>query len=233
MGKTKVAIITASGHGIGAAVARELSVDHRVVLMSRSLEATELARDLGGIGMEGSVTQEADLRRLVQAAMDTYNRIDVLVNNTGRPGTGDLLDVTDMEWCEGFDLLVLNVVRMARLITNQMVSQGGGAIVNISSYAALEPTLSYPISATLRAALSAFTKLYADRYATAGIRMNNILLGYLDNHQRDADVYRQIPMQRLGTLTEVAKTVRFLLSPDAGYITGRNIRVDGGLSRSL
>jgi NAD(P)-dependent dehydrogenase (short-subunit alcohol dehydrogenase family) len=233
MDKIKVAIVTASRRGIGAAIARELAADYRLVLMSRSPEATTLAQELGGIGLAGSVTQEADLQRLVRVALDAYNRIDAVVNNTGHPVKGDLLEVTDEEWHESLDLLVLNVVRMARLVTQQMVSQGGGAIVNISSCAAVEPTLRFPASATLRAALSGFAKLYADRYANTGVRMNNVLLGNFDNLQRNDQEHLQIPMGRFGTVDEAAKTVRFLLSPEASYITGQNIRVDGGLTRSL
>lgn len=233
MQKTKVAIVTASGRGIGAAIARELATDYHLVLMSRSSEATQLARELGGIGLTGSVTQMADLRRLVDAAMEAYNRIDAVVNNTGHAAKGELLEVTDEEWHESLDLLLLNVVRMTRLVTPQMLSQGGGAIVNISTFAAVEPTLRFPVSATLRAALSGFTKLYAERYAGAGLRMNNVLPGHLSNYERDEEERQQIPVGRAGTVTEVAKTVRFLLSADASYVTGQNIRVDGGLTRSL
>lgn len=233
MQKTKVAIVTASGRGIGAAIARELATDYHLVLMSRSSEATQLARELGGIGLTGSVTQTADLRRLVDAAMEAYNRIDAVVNNTGHAAKGELLEVTDEEWHESLDLLLLNVVRMTRLVTPQMLSQGGGAIVNISTFAAVEPTLRFPVSATLRAALSGFTKLYAERYAGAGLRMNNVLPGHLSNYERDEEERQQIPVGRAGTVTEVAKTVRFLLSADASYVTGQNIRVDGGLTRSL
>jgi NAD(P)-dependent dehydrogenase (short-subunit alcohol dehydrogenase family) len=169
----------------------------------------------------------------VRAAMAAYNRIDAVVNSTGHPVQRDLLEVTDEEWHANLDLLVLNVVRMARLVTEQMVSQGGGAIVNISSCVAVEPTLRFPVSATLRAALSNFAKLYADRYGSAGVRINNVLLGHFDNLQRDDEDRQRVPMQRFGTVEEAAKTVRFLISPEASYITGQNIRVDGGLTRSL
>lgn len=233
MDKTKVAIITAAGRGIGAAIARELANDYHLVLMSRSPEATHLARELGGIGLVGSVTEYADLQRLVEAAMTAHNRIDAVVNNTGHATKGDLLAVTDEDWHASLDLLVLNVVRMARLVTPQMVTQGGGAIVNISTFAAVEPTLRFPVSAALRAALSGFAKLYSDKYASAGVRMNNVLPGHLANFWKEEEERHQIPMRRPGTVIEVAKTVRFLISPDASYITGQNIRVDGGLTRSL
>lgn len=233
MAKSKVAIVTAAGRGIGAAIARELADDHDLVLLSRSPAVLELADQLGGIGMTGSVTQAADLERVVKMAIDTHGRIDVVVNNTGHAATGELLQISDVQWHECLDLLLLNVVRVARQVTDHMLRQGGGAIVNISTYAALEPSLQFPVSSTLRSALSAFTKLYAERYAAAGIRMNNVLPGHLNNYESTEESLREIAMHRPGTLEEVAKTVRFLLSSDASYITGQNIRVDGGLTRSL
>lgn len=230
----KVAIITAAGKGIGAAVARELAGSgYRVSLLSSSGGALSLAGELDGIGMTGSVADPADLKQLVESTLTRYGRIDAVVNNTGHPPKGELLDITDADWHRGLDLLVLNVVRMARLVTPVFVGQGGGAIVNISTFAAFEPELGFPVSSSLRAALAGFTKLYADRYAADGIRINNVLPGYMDNYPESDANLAKIPMQRYARVQEVAKTVRFLLSDDAGYITGQNIRVDGGITHSI
>ena len=230
----KVAIITAAGKGIGAAVARELaSSGYRVSLLSSSGGALTLAEELGGIGLTGSVTEPDDLARLVESTLARYGRIDAVVNNTGHPPKGDLLDISDADWHRGLDLLVLNVIRMARLVTPVFVRQGGGAIVNISTFAAFEPELTFPVSSSLRTALAGFTKLYADRYAAEGIRINNVLPGYMDNYPESAGNLAKIPMKRYARVQEVAKTVRFLLSDDAGYITGQNIRVDGGITHSI
>ena len=122
---------------------------------------------------------------------------------------------------------------MSRVVTPIMKGQGGGAIVNISTFAAFEPSATFPISASLRAALGSFTKLYADTYAQDGIRMNNILPGFVDSYPVSDDVVKQIPMGRYGSVQEIAKTARFLLSDEAGYITGQNIRVDGGITRGV
>jgi len=233
MDTTKVVIITAAGRGIGASTARELAKDHKLVLMSRSNEASELASELGGIGIAGSVTKESDLSRLVETALDKYGRVDQVVNNTGHPAKGDLLEISDCKWHENLDLLLLNVVRMARLVTEQMIEQGGGEIVNISSVAAIEPSLRFPVSSTLRSALSSFTRLYADRYAAEGIRMNSILLGHFENLPREKEEVERIPMRRCGTMEEAARTVRFLLSDGASYITGQSIELDGGSTRSF
>mgnify|MGYP006091534157 FL=1 len=234
MSDAKVAVITAGGGGMGGAVARELhQCGYEVALMSRSKAAEELALELGGLGVRGSVTDARALESLVSQTLDRYGRIDAVVNHTAHPPKGELLDITDEQWRDGFDMLILNVVRMSRLVTPVMLRDGGGAIVNITTFAALEPELALPVSCTLRAGLASYAKLYADRYAAEGIRMNNLLPGYIDSLNHTEETRSKIPMQRIGTTTEVAKTAAFLLSEGAGYITGQNIIVDGGVTRHV
>src|ERR687893_1747345 len=232
--REKAAIVTAAGSGMGAACARELaSRGYAVALMSTSGKAEALAKELGGLGLTGSVTEEDDLEAFVGETLDSYGRIDGVVNSTGHPASGEILDLTDEQWHEALDLVLLNVVRMARLVTPVMLRQGGGAIVNISTFSAFEPSATFPVSSSLRSALAGFTELYADRYAAQGIRMNNVLPGFMDSFEVDERTRASIPMQRPGTVEEIAKTVAFLVSPDASYITGQNLRVDGGLTRSV
>ncbi len=174
----RIAIVTASGRGIGAACARFLvDAGWQVSLMSRSPAASALATELGAIGIQGSVTQSMDLERLVCATIERFGRIDGVVNNTGDPRRAELLELTDDDWHADLDLILLNVVRMARLVTPIMASQRSGSIVNISAADAFEPENRFPIGSTFRAALGVWTKLYADRYAEAGIRMNAVLPG--------------------------------------------------------
>jgi NAD(P)-dependent dehydrogenase (short-subunit alcohol dehydrogenase family) len=229
-----VVLVTAASKGIGAACARDLAArGYRVSLLARSADVETLARELGGGATRGSVDSADDLDRFVHETIAAYGRIDAVVNNTGNPPKGALLELADSDWRAGLDMLLLNVVRMARLVTPAMRAQGGGAFVNISTFAAVEPDARFPVSSALRAALGSFCKMYADQEAKHNIRMNNVLPGFIDTRPVSEAIRATIPAARYGRAEEIARTVTFLLSPDAAYLTGQSLRVDGGLTRSL
>lgn len=230
----KAAIVTAASKGMGAACAKELaSRGYKVALLARSESVKQLAEELGGIAVLGSVTNKDDIKKLVDTTMGAFGRIDAVVNNTGHPAKGDLLSLSEDQWREGLDMVLLNVTKMAQLVIPIMKKQGSGAMVNISTFAAYEPSPDFPISSVLRAALGSYTKLLADDCAAHNIRINNVLPGFIDSYAVDESVKQSIPMQRAGKVEEIAKTVAFLLSDDAGYITGQNIKVDGGITKSV
>ena len=230
----KVAIITAASRGMGAAIAQELAAnDYKVMLMSKSGRADQVAASLNGLAITGDVLNPNDLATLVDATIENYGRVDVVVNNTGHPPKGDLLKISDDDWHLGLDMVMLNVVRMARIVTPYMLQQGSGSILNISTFAAYEPDASFPVSASLRAALGSFTKMYADEYAPHNIRMNNLLPGFINSYPETEDIVAKIPMKRFGKVQEIAQAAHFLVSDQSSYITGQNLRVDGGLTRSV
>ncbi|MCB2052679.1 MAG: SDR family oxidoreductase [Geminicoccaceae bacterium] len=232
--RDKVALLTAAGSGMGAACARRLAADgYAVAILSSSGKGEALAVELGGFGVTGSNQDEAAMRALVDGAMQRFGRIDAVVNSAGNGPRGGVLELTDADWHEGLDVYFLPMVRIARLVTPIMLRQGEGAFVNITSYATFEPDPLFPTSGVARAGLSAFTKLFADRYAADGLRMNNVLPGFIDSKPVKDELRARIPMGRYGGMEEIAATVAFLLSEGAGYVTGQNIRVDGALTRAV
>ncbi|MEM6428848.1 MAG: SDR family oxidoreductase [Deinococcota bacterium] len=231
---SKVAVITAGGSGMGAGAARKLAADgFKVAILSSSGKGEALANELGGIGVTGSNQSTDDLAQLVNQTVAAWGRIDVLVNSAGHGPRAPILDLSDDDWHTGMEVYFLNVVRPTRLVTPIMQQQQAGSIVNISSYAAFEPNPTYPTSGVFRAGLAAFTKLFADKYAADNIRMNNVLPGFIDNFPVNEDIRARIPMERYGTVQEITDVIAFLASEGGGYITGQNIRIDGGLARSV
>lgn len=230
----KVAIVTGAGKGMGAGILKKLASDgYRVAAMSPSGAARTLAESLGGVGIAGSNAKAEDIKALVDLTLDKYGRIDAVVNSTGHPPKGPLLELDDAAWLTGFELVHLAVVRMVRLVTPVMLKQGGGAFVNLLTYATFEPEADFPISGPVRAAVASFAKVYADQYAAQGIRMNNVLPGFIDSLPAKEQRVARIPMKRYGTVREIADAVAFLLSEQASYITGQSLRVDGGITRSV
>lgn len=229
----KVCLITGGGRGMGAAVAREMARrGYRLALMSPSESCEKLADELGGVARRGVAQSADDLQGIVDLAMRTWGRIDAVLNHTGHPPKGDLLAIADTDWDLAHEMILKSVIRMARLVTPVMEAQGGGAIVNITTYAAFEPTAMFPASCVYRVGVSSFTKLYADRYGAANIRMNCLLPGFTDS----LDVERfgdQAALKRIGRVDEQAKAAAFLLTDDSSYITGQSLRVDGGITRSI
>lgn len=230
----KVALITAGGSGMGADAARRLAADgFKVGILSSSGKGEALGVELGGFGVTGSNLNGDDLTALVDGAKERWGRIDVLINSAGHGPKGPVLDISDDDWHTGMDVYLMNVIRPTRLVTPLMQAQGGGAIINISTFAAFEPDPLFPTSGIFRAGLAAFTKLFSDKYAAAHIRMNNVLPGFIDSLPETEDRKARIPMGRYGRAEEVSSFISLLASEAGAYMTGQNIRIDGGLTRSV
>ncbi|QII84462.1 SDR family oxidoreductase [Bordetella hinzii] len=234
MSQHKVAIITAGGSGMGAAAARKLAQEgFLVAILSSSGKGEALAAELGGLGVTGSNLSVDDIARLVDATMQRWGRIDAVVNSAGHGPKGKLLEISDADWARGMEFYLLNVVRITRLVAPIMQAQQGGSIVNISTYATFEPEAAFPTSGVFRAGLAAFTKLFSDEYAASNVRMNNVLPGFIDSLPEKEERRGRIPMGRYGRAEEVADLIAFLASARSSYITGQNIRIDGGITRSV
>lgn len=234
MSDVKVALVVAGGSGMGAGAARKLAKDgFKVGIMSSSGKGDAIAAEIGGISYTGSNLVPADLEAFVALAIKTWGRIDVLVNSAGHGPRAPILDITDEQWHQGMEVYFLNAVRATRLVTPYMEKQGGGAIINITTFATFEPDPLFPTSGVFRAGLASFTKLFSDKYAAQNIRMNNVLPGFIDSLPETEDRRARIPMGRYGKTEEVSSLISYLASDNAAYITGQNFRIDGGITRSV
>ena len=234
MTRLKTVLVTAGGSGMGADAARRLAADgFKVAILSSSGKGEALAEELGGFGVTGSNREPADLQRLVEGAQERWGRIDVLLNSAGHGPKGPVLEISDDDWHLGMEVYLMNVIRPVRLVAPLMTAQGGGTIINISTFATFEPDPLFPTSGVFRSALAAFTKLFTDKYAADNVRMNNVLPGFIDSLPETEDRRARIPMGRYGKAEEVSALVSYLASEAAAYVTGQNIRIDGGLTRSV
>lgn len=233
MTSDKAIIVTAAGRGMGEAISRRLAADGaKLALLSPSDHVVTLAEELGALAVQGSITEPGDLDALVSQTVERYGRIDGVVSNAGHAPKGPLLELTDEDWRAGLDMNFLSVVRLARLVTPHFVKNRGGSIVAISSFCAYEPEADFPMT-VLRAGLGAWMKIYADNVAKDNIRMNCVLPGFVNSLPEKEERRERIPMGRYGTVEEISNVVAFLLSDAASYVTGQNIKVDGGLTRSI
>ena len=230
----QVALVVGGGSGIGADAARKMAAEGwDVAVMSSSGKGEALGNELGGLGFTGSNLVVADLESFVAAAMDRFGRIDAVINCTGHGPKGPVDEISDADWDLGMDYYMLNVVRIVRIVQPIMQAQGSGSIVNISTFAAFEPDPDFPTSAIFRAALAGYVKLWTNKFASAGLRMNNVLPGFIDSLPEKQDRLARIPAGRYAKVEELSNVIAFLASDASSYVTGQNLRVDGGLTASV
>jgi NAD(P)-dependent dehydrogenase (short-subunit alcohol dehydrogenase family) len=229
-----VALIVGGGSGIGADSARKLAeIGYDVAVMSSSGKGEALGKELGGLGFTGSNLEPADLKTFVDATKERFGRIDGVVNCTGHGPKGPIDDISDEDWHLGMDVYLMNVIRTTRLVLPTMQAQRSGSIVNISTFATFEPDPDFPTSAVFRASLATYSKLFSTKHAADGIRMNNVLPGFIDSLPEKAERTARIPAGRYAKVRELSEAVAFLVSDASSYITGQNLRVDGGLTASV
>ena len=230
----KTCLIIGGGRGMGAATAREMhDRGYKLALMSPSDSCENLAEELGGIARRGRAENAEDTLAIFDLAVETYGRIDACLIHVGGPPKGDLLEIPEEDWDKADAMVLKPVIRMAKLLTPVMEAQGGGSIVNITTFSAFEPSLTFPTSSVYRVGVSSFTKLFADRYGPVNIRMNCLLPGFTDSLDLPQEFADMSALGRLARAEEQAKAAAFLLTNDSSYITGQSLRVDGGVTRHM
>ena len=250
----QVAIVTGASRGIGRAIAETLAAEGmKVVLVART--QPELETVAASLSVE-SLVQAFDLRRpesaeqVVAETFRQFGRIDLLVNNAGATRRGDFLALTDKEWKDGFDLKFFGAMRLSRAAWPYLQASEG-RIVNIIGVGGRSGSAEFTIGGTVNAALMNLTKALADRGVRDGVRVNAVNPGSIvterlqiriRNYARDRNITveeaaRQLPgemkVARFGNPDEIARAVAFLASPQASYIQGTILDVDGGATRAL
>ena len=230
----KTCLLIGGGRGMGAATAKEMyKRGYKHSLMSPSDSCEQLAEDLKGVALRGKAEIKENLQDIVNLTMEKYGRIDSVLVHVGGPPKGDLLEIDDEDWDKANKMIIKPVVSIAKLVTPIMMERGGGSIVNITTFSAFEPSLTFPTSSVYRAGVSSFTKLFSDRYGAKNIRMNCLLPGFTDSLKLHEELAKLSSLNRLARAEEQAKVAAFLLSDDSSYITGQSIRSDGGVTRHM
>ena len=239
-----VAIVTGSGRGIGRSIAMELaSAGAKVVVnyagrSDKAEETVELIRQAGGesLAVQADVSQEADVKRLIQTTLDHYGKIDILVNNAGITRDTLLLRMKETEWDAVLDTNLKGVFLCTKAVSKGMLKQRSGVVVNISSVVGLSGNAGQANYAAAKAGVIGFSKSVAKEFASRGVRVNVVAPGYISTDMTETlpegvrnEILSGIPLGRIGRPEDVAKVVRFLVSPEASYITGQTVCVDGGM----
>ena len=239
-----VAIVTGSGRGIGRAIALELAGAGAKVIVNyagrvdKAEETVELIRAAGGDGLavQADVSQATDVDRLIKTTLEHFGKINILVNNAGITRDSLLLRMKEADWDAVLATNLKGVFLCTKAVSKGMLKQRSGVIVNISSVVGLSGNAGQANYAAAKAGIIGFSKSIAKEFASRGIRVNTVAPGYISTDMTETlaegmqtEVLRAIPLGRLGKPEDVAKVVRFLVSPDASYITGQTLCVDGGM----
>jgi 3-oxoacyl-[acyl-carrier protein] reductase len=255
----KVALVTAASRGLGKAVAMRLAQEGSLVaICARGREqmdatAAEIKADTGRpvLPIQADVSDPNAADALIEATIERFGRLDILVTNAGGPPPGQFLDLTPENWETAARLTLMSAVRLLYAAVPRMKEQGAGSILAITSVTVKQPLPNLVLSNSLRLGIIGLVKTLADELAPSGIRVNAICPGWTRTDRVDrllqdralrqgttpeeeaAKIAIDIPLGRMGAPEEFAQAAAFLVSPAASYITGISLLVDGGMYRGM
>jgi 3-oxoacyl-[acyl-carrier protein] reductase len=239
----KIALVTGASRGIGKAIAEQLASSGAVVIGTATSDngAAAISAYLGakGAGKVLNVTDDTSIVDLLSQINSEYGAIDILVNNAGITRDNLLMRMKDDEWNDILHTNLTSVFKLSKAVLRGMMKKKYGRIVNIGSVVGSTGNPGQANYAAAKAAVIGFSKSLAREIASRGITVNVVAPGFIDtdmtkglsDDQKEA-IFKDIPANRLGDPKEIAATVGFLVSEEAGYITGETIHVNGGMYMS-
>lgn len=240
----KVAVVTGASRGIGAEIAKTLAKEGAKVVVNYSgseAKAQEVVAEIEALGSEAiavraDVSNSEDVKAMMDETIAKFGKIDFLVNNAGITRDNLLMRMKEDEWDDVMNINLKGVFVCTKAVTRQMMRQRSGKIVNVASIVGVAGNPGQANYVAAKAGVIGLTKTTAQELASRNILVNAVAPGFITTDMTDAlpedvkeGMLQMIPLKRLGEPEHVAKTVAFLLSDDANYITGQTIHIDGGM----
>lgn len=240
----KVALVTGASRGIGRAIALSLAeagADVAINYSGNEAKAMEVVSEIEKLGrkaiaIRANVANSQEVEQMVNQVLDSFGKLDILVNNAGITRDNLIMRMKEEDWDAVIDTNLKGVFNCIKAVTRPMMKQRSGKIINISSVVAVAGNAGQANYTAAKAGVIGLTKTTARELASRGITVNAIAPGFIETDMTDVlnenirtEMMKTIPLGRLGKPEDVAKAVRFLASPDADYITGQLLHVDGGM----
>ena len=238
-----IALVTGASRGIGAAIALELGRQGATVVGTATTEngAEQIAQNLAREGVKGTglaldVNDATQVEAVLKTVAEQYGDVGILVNNAGITRDTLLMRMKDEDWDAVISTNLTSVYRMSQAVLRAMMKARAGRIINVSSVVGHMGNAGQTNYAAAKAGMAGFTKSLAREVGSRGITVNCVAPGFIDtdmtralSEEQRTDLLQHIPLGRFGQVRDIAKTVAFLASPDAGYISGETLHVNGGM----